>query len=96
MTKEKRIDRMAQLRTLIFVITFMGVAPAFAGQSLADSIRQDPACRQYNDGCSICLIVDGHAQCSTPTIACTVTGWVCVDHVSPASDTPPDPKAVAK
>ena len=33
-------------------------------ESLAEHIRDDPACRQYNDGCSICLIKDGKAECA--------------------------------
>lgn len=64
---------------LVALPLLLFASTAHCGQSLAEHIRDDPACRQYNDGCSICLIKDGKAECSTPTIACTITGWVCVD-----------------
>lgn len=70
---------MADRKVLLSLALLIFASPANAGQSLTGHIRDDPSCRQFNDGCSICLVEDGKALCSTPTIACTVTGWVCVD-----------------
>lgn len=53
--------------------------PAIAGQALGEAIRQNPECRQFNDGCSICQMVDGQAICSTPGIACITTEWYCLE-----------------
>lgn len=53
--------------------------PAIAGQGLGEAIRQNPECRQFNDGCSICQMVDGQAICSTPGIACITTEWYCLE-----------------
>ena len=59
--------------------------------SLQNLIQADPACRQFNDGCSICIVVDGRAECSTPAIACIATGWTCAAKAAdPAQADPPD------
>ncbi|TGS16870.1 hypothetical protein EN852_006590 [Mesorhizobium sp. M2E.F.Ca.ET.209.01.1.1] len=60
----------------------LGLSPAIAGESLAKRIGDDPSCRQFNDGCTICVVEDGHALCSTAGIACVRTRRSCVEHTS--------------
>ncbi|MER8843679.1 hypothetical protein [Mesorhizobium australicum] len=69
-------------RKIIILAGLLMASPASAGQSLAELIQDDSTCRQYNDGCSICLVESGRAQCSTPSIACVKTRWFCVQHVT--------------
>ncbi|RWF76109.1 MAG: hypothetical protein EOS26_13560 [Mesorhizobium sp.] len=64
---------------MVLAAILMERPPASAGQSLTQHIRDEPTCRQFNDGCSICMVEDGHPQCSTPAIACVKTEWHCVD-----------------
>lgn len=70
---------MNDVKWIVPVAIFLFASSAYAGQTLAEHIRDDPACRQFNDGCSICRIEDDAGQCSAPSIACIVTDWVCVD-----------------
>ena len=63
---------------LTFAICILSAPQSLAEQNLSERIQADPTCIQYNDGCSICRIEDGNAICSTPQIACLITGWVCV------------------
>ena len=72
-------ETLVSAKHLIAAAILLFGLPANAAENLAEYIRDDPSCRQYNDGCSICLIENGEAKCSTPKIACTITGWVCVD-----------------
>ncbi|APO75575.1 hypothetical protein AM571_CH02770 [Rhizobium etli 8C-3] len=52
-------------------------APPAEEQSMADFIRNNPGCLEFNDQCSICAMVDGRAECSTPRIACVKKPYVC-------------------
>jgi hypothetical protein len=45
--------------------------------------RQNPRCAEWTNGCVICVGPGGHAQCSTPGIACTPAGLTCKRHVLP-------------
>lgn len=39
--------------------------------------QQNPACREWTNGCVLCLSEGGRAQCSTPGIACVPAGITC-------------------
>jgi hypothetical protein len=54
-----------------------------AGQSMVDLIKMHPDCMEFNDQCSICAIVAGKLNCSTPSIACIKKQYVCT---RPTSD----------
>ncbi|MFS8112897.1 hypothetical protein QD460_14345 [Rhizobium jaguaris] len=71
---------------ILFVIA--GISPAVcedAGQattaadieSMKDFMHANPDCQQFTDQCSICAVVDGKAQCSTPQIACVKKAYQC-------------------
>ncbi|WP_131803406.1 hypothetical protein [Mesorhizobium sp. LCM 4577] len=69
------------------LLAAMAVSVLFAGQAsatgtLAEKIRENPTCQQFNDGCSICKISQGVASCSSPAIACIKTEWLCADDPS--------------
>jgi len=53
------------------------------GQSMVDFIKTHPDCVEFNDQCSICAIVAGKLNCSTPSIACIKKEYVCT---RPTSD----------
>lgn len=46
-------------------------------QSMADFIKRNPDCVEFNDQCSFCAVTDGKAECSTPEIACVKKPYVC-------------------
>ncbi|MDL2400904.1 hypothetical protein [Rhizobium mayense] len=46
-------------------------------QSMQDFMQANPDCQQFTDQCSICAVVDGKAQCSTPQIACVKQAYQC-------------------
>ncbi|MBE1506910.1 hypothetical protein [Rhizobium viscosum] len=46
-------------------------------ESMRDFIKANPDCREMNDQCSFCSIVDGEAECSTPQIACVKQKYQC-------------------
>jgi hypothetical protein len=46
-------------------------------QSMADFMKSNPDCREFNDQCSICAVTEGKAECSTPEIACIKKPYVC-------------------
>jgi hypothetical protein len=48
--------------------------PAVSVQGYA---KQNPGCREWTNGCILCVIDDGRAQCSTPGIACVPAGITC-------------------
>lgn len=52
-------------------------APSAEEQSMADFIKTTPGCLEFSDQCSICAMVDGKAECSTPKIACVKKPYVC-------------------
>lgn len=71
------------MRASLVAVTVLIVfaAPSYAGGTLAEKIRENPTCQQFNDGCSICKISEGVASCSSPAIACIKTEWRCTfDH----------------
>ncbi|MDX7951078.1 hypothetical protein P7D22_07780 [Lichenihabitans sp. Uapishka_5] len=45
--------------------------------------QQNPACAEWTNGCVICTVTAGHAQCSTPGIACTPAGLTCRRKTTP-------------
>jgi hypothetical protein len=47
------------------------------GQGMVDFIKKHPDCVEFNDQCSICAIVVGKLNCSTPSIACIKKEYVC-------------------
>ncbi|MEF0939183.1 hypothetical protein [Rhizobium sp. BR 362] len=46
-------------------------------ESMQDFLQANPHCQQFTDQCSICAVVDGKAQCSTPQIACVKQTYRC-------------------
>jgi hypothetical protein len=67
-----------------------GASPAFSAdavqatgaeqtqmESMKDFMHTNPDCQQFTDQCSICAVVDGKAQCSTPQIACVKKAYQC-------------------
>lgn len=66
----------------VLTVSTLFAAQAYAGGTLAEKIRENPACQQFNDGCSICKISQGVASCSSPAIACVETGWNCANDPS--------------
>lgn len=76
------------VRTLV-VLLMLGPAPAMADAfktaplktSAPVSIQgygaQNPACREWTNGCVLCVRHEGRASCSTPGIACTPAGLTC-------------------
>ncbi len=48
--------------------------PAVSVQGYA---QQNPSCREWTNGCVLCVADDGRAQCSTPGIACVPAGITC-------------------
>ncbi|WP_233426683.1 hypothetical protein [Rhizobium mongolense] len=52
-------------------------APSAEQQSMADFIKNTPGCLEFSDQCSICAMIDGRAECSTPKIACVKKPYVC-------------------
>jgi hypothetical protein len=67
---------------MAFAMCILPISQAPAGQNLSERIQADPTCIQFNDGCSICRIENGTAICSSPQIACLITGWVCVQRAA--------------
>lgn len=51
--------------------------PVATEQSMADFMKGNPDCVEFNDQCSICTVVDAKANCSTPKIACIKKPYVC-------------------
>ena len=51
--------------------------------SIQSYARQNPRCAEWTNGCVVCLATNGHAQCSTPGIACTPAGLTCKRSVEP-------------
>ncbi|RUM95279.1 hypothetical protein EET67_24200 [Pseudaminobacter arsenicus] len=77
-------------RWLVAAAAFNFLALPVAAQALSDVVRADPSCRQFNDGCSICLVTRTGLACSTPGIACIKKHWVCADEeLAPISKRPP-------
>ncbi|RWM10447.1 hypothetical protein [Mesorhizobium sp.] len=70
----------ASLVAMIVSMVFAG--PAYAGGTLAEKMRENPTCQQFNDGCSICKISQGVASCSSPGIACIEAEWHCTSDPS--------------
>lgn len=85
---------------LLFDLRFLATASLLAlatpvlAKSLGDFLKAHPECREINDGCSVCRVVDGNAHCSTPGTACIIKGWQCVDGttVKPIGDKQEKPK----
>ena len=48
-------------------------------ESLKDFILANPDCLEVTDQCSVCLIVDGEADCSVPKIACIKKPYQCTN-----------------
>ncbi|TCU17133.1 hypothetical protein EV132_104156 [Rhizobium sullae] len=64
----------------VFALTVNGSAAdaqASVQQSMADFMKSNPDCKEFNDQCSICAVTDGKAECSTPEIACVKKPYVC-------------------
>lgn len=90
--------------SIVVLATVSSLAFATPGLavSLGDFLKAHPECREVNDGCSVCRVVNGSARgasgvtlsrkalCSTPGIACIIKGWQCVDGqpLKPISDKP--------
>lgn len=51
--------------------------------SIQSYARQNPHCAEWTNGCVVCVATNGHAQCSTPGIACTPAGLTCRRSVEP-------------
>ena len=77
-------------RSTLAAALFLASFPAFAAQTSAPANPADeqmtlqqfgarnPACLEWNDGCSTCKRDDkGPARCSTPGIACQPAELVC-------------------
>lgn len=45
--------------------------------SIQGYAQQNPACREWTDGCVICVSDGTHAHCSLPGIACQPAGLTC-------------------
>jgi hypothetical protein len=73
-------EKLLFLSVALAIITFGDLAivtfPARSA-SLGDFLKAHPECREINDGCSVCRVVNGKAFCSTPGIACIIKGWQC-------------------
>ena len=81
------------LSLAMLALAARGMAPAFAQMppipsldeqrsaapdSLAAYLDANPACREFSNGCQICIrATTENANCSTPGIACQPTGWMC-------------------
>ncbi|PZU87415.1 MAG: hypothetical protein DI528_07250 [Shinella sp.] len=40
-------------------------------------LKEEPACAEFTDQCSICKVENGKAICSTPSIACIRKDYAC-------------------
>lgn len=67
---------------VILAVSMLFAPQAYASGTLAEKIRENAACQQFNDGCSICKISQGVALCSSPAIACIETEWYCASDAS--------------
>ncbi|WP_127309216.1 hypothetical protein [Mesorhizobium sp. M4B.F.Ca.ET.049.02.1.2] len=73
----QKLDDHMRASLILCTVSVLFVPQAYAGGPLAEKIRENPTCPQFNDGCSICEISQGVASCSSPAIACTETEWHC-------------------
>ncbi|MBV2183812.1 MAG: hypothetical protein KUL88_04620 [Rhizobium sp.] len=48
-----------------------------AQQSMRDFLKEEPNCLEFTDQCSICRRDGETVMCSTPSIACIRTDYVC-------------------
>ena len=76
---------MIRWATLLLLVATPALADSFGTPALKRGTpvsiqaygQQNPACREWTNGCVLCVSTDGHAQCSTPGIACTPAGLTC-------------------
>lgn len=76
-------------RIVAAVVLTIVTSTAQAAGTLVEKIQENPACQQFNDGCSICEVSQGVASCSSPAIACIQTEWHCVLGPSKADQSDP-------